>query len=172
MSGTSRSGTRRSGAVSGVVYVLCEPEIGPVVTFGEARSVLKCVCSSARSSVRHAFGGKFPSLRRHDPDQVRRVTAPPFGPTKRPSVSQPPDEAPLGLRLMYADEAGCQRSHRLAGERNSQSQIAVKTSPAPIWARAAPLAPAASRRSNSRSHNSRQPDRHYRRRCDRRRRDI
>jgi hypothetical protein len=28
---------------------------------------------------------------------------------------------------MYADGAGCQRSRRLAGERNSQSQIAAET---------------------------------------------
>ena len=81
MSGISRSGTRRSGAPSGTEKILREPAIGPVVTFGVARSESESglFIGSLLSSDPDAgacWGGiceKFPSLRRHDPDQVQRV---------------------------------------------------------------------------------------------------
>src|SRR6516162_10756256 len=53
----------------------------------------------AAAKRRSAFAEMFLSLRRHDPDQVRRVSAPrssSFGVRSSRRVSQPPVGAPLG----------------------------------------------------------------------------
>src|ERR1700738_5605688 len=50
--------------------------------------------SGVSAKRRAAFAAVFLSLRRHDPDQVRRVAAPHL---LGPAASQPPVGAPLGL---------------------------------------------------------------------------
>src|ERR1700758_1646819 len=68
-----------SGAESGIVDLRCT---GCTKTRG------------ASAKRRAAFAAVFLSLRRYDPDQVRRVAAPHF---LGPAASQPPVGAPLGL---------------------------------------------------------------------------
>src|SRR5712672_3896316 len=61
---------------------------------GIAASVVPIRRSGASAKRRAAFAAVFLSLRRYDPDQVRRVAAPHL---RGPAASQPPVGAPLGL---------------------------------------------------------------------------
>src|SRR5207244_3212518 len=93
VSATSRKGTRRSGAASGVEWIFREPDSGPVVTFGSRPPTCLFIGSppSEEWETRVENGllrETSLSLRRRDPDQVQRVTA---SPLEGPAVSQPLD---------------------------------------------------------------------------------
>src|SRR6266851_481436 len=81
--------------------------------------------SGVSAKRRSAFAAMFLSLRRHDPDQVRRVTAPRH---IELAASQPPAGAPLGrsdypqsvalasrLRFDEGEEGSCDRVASAAG---------------------------------------------------------
>src|SRR5882724_1799045 len=98
----SRSGTRRSGAASGIAKILREEGSGPVVTLGVSNSdEAKGLFIGSPPKTSGDPGGAIlglvnPSLRRHDPDQVQRVTAVPFGiAVSQPVPGLPSERTPL-----------------------------------------------------------------------------
>src|SRR5207302_8580115 len=109
----TRIATETPGCIRPGAWTLREAGNGPVVTrssstFGMSFAAesgaesgivgLRCAsCTATREASakrRAAFAAGFLSLRRYDPDQVRRVAAPR---SLEPAASQPPVGAPLGF---------------------------------------------------------------------------